>query len=271
MNINRVPPLYWVENSRTPSSAQIRTVIDNFKKVLPLAPSILQLNMKETRVNEDGHACGTTHRHGGWYAVATVDNVKKIPAHYLMGTEQMAKDLGFSGLPTDYMNPFKFFNVTHQLLRWAGNSPILWGNENGSDMFSSASAFTSGRRLHGAKTLADIVDHWEEVYQRVALYEETAVNPRLKPENDDLIYAVGLPMTEFAEIMERSNRSFSDSLISRTVIAEEWFQSMQPSVPAVPPSVEISDPPITAEQLVESLDSLVTREKVNEEFAETYR
>lgn len=133
-------------------SDDILKVIENFKKVLPMATKKGHLNMSEMRVKGDDYQCGTVHCHGGWYTVATCKMDKHIL--FVEGAEKLARHLGFKS--------------PHDLKLWAEENPKLWGNDNGYDMFGDKLAFLNTElRPKGAKTLQDIVDHWTEVYKRV--------------------------------------------------------------------------------------------------------
>lgn len=106
--------------------------------------------MDEIEVNTN-YVCGTVHCHAGWYAIAVCDTSKNLD--FFDGIQELAKDLGFeNGL---------------KLKLWGASNPKIWGNKNARDMFSNKVAFVSNTRPEGAKTLQNIVDHWEEVYNRL--------------------------------------------------------------------------------------------------------
>lgn len=142
-------------------SENILTVVNNFKKLpsYTMLDRVIRkrgvLNMDRSSVNQGGYKCGTTHCHGGWYAVAACNLTRSLT--YVEGAEQMANDLGF--------------NSTWGLKTWASTHPELWGNYAGNAMFSDQSAFTSKKRPNGAKNLKDIIQHWTEVYERVLAKE----------------------------------------------------------------------------------------------------
>lgn len=136
-------------------SKNVLKVINNFKKVLPLATRKRHLDMEMWRVNMHGHKCGTVHCHGGWYAVATGSPKKEM--NFQTGTRKMAKHLGFKD--------------EDALIAWAATHPKLWGNYNGSYIFVRKIAFKSNKNPKGAKTLQDIIDHWKAVYKRVKRQE----------------------------------------------------------------------------------------------------
>lgn len=136
-----------------PTSQQVQIVIDNLKKVLPLAQAENHLDMGEDSVNNFRYKCGTVHCHGGWYAIAVCD-LESNYISYIDGAKQMARDLGFK--------------YAIELEVWADENKWIWGNNMGYYMFSSPRAFFSFHiRSGGAKTLQDIVDHWEDVKQRL--------------------------------------------------------------------------------------------------------
>jgi hypothetical protein len=133
------------------TKAQVQTVIDNFRKVLPLTVQENHLAMHQGAVNTDGYKCGTIHCHAGWYAIAACDISK--PLMFVHGSHQLAQDLGFAH---------------HLHLRlWARDNPEIWGNEHGTQMFIDKQAFESESRLEGAQNLQDIIDHWSEVQSRL--------------------------------------------------------------------------------------------------------
>jgi hypothetical protein len=184
-----------------PTSQQVRTVIDNFKKVLPIANGHkFMLDMgcpyiykEENIVKEE--SCGTPMCHGGWYAAATLqDKMKEVSLdtgarfgrrQYFMdynnGAEQMAIDLGFTQTDDGEYENFEGKMIketiearTH-LRDWASENPQIWGNRNGEDMFHSKDAFeTEGS--DGAESLQDIVDFWEKVYERIVALEKEVAN-----------------------------------------------------------------------------------------------
>lgn len=138
-----------------PKSENILKVINNFKKVLPLAKRDEQLNMSVSQVSSVG--CGTIHCHGGWYAVAACDTSEFIV--FDNGACKMTEDLGFDD-PDMY-----------SLTTWANQNPEIWGNNKGAGIFCRANAFEGVNRPAGAKNLQDIIDHWTEVYERVKAIE----------------------------------------------------------------------------------------------------
>lgn len=133
----------------TPTKAQWQIVIDNFKKVLPLAEknSNRHLDMMETIVKNPYHTCGTIHCAGGWYAIATCNLESRESIYYQAGVNNMVEDLGFF--------------CREQLVNWAMRNPIIWGNRNGGMMFSAEKAYGEN-----CNTLADIIKHLEGVRDR---------------------------------------------------------------------------------------------------------
>lgn len=137
----------------TPTKAQMQVVIDNLYKVLPRATQYNALDMVMAAVNED-HECGTTHCFGGWYAVAVLDN--RIPMGYKDGINIINKHLGF------------YFTRTENFQMWAIDNPDIWGNSRGISMYSDRKAFFhQTKRPDGALNLKDIIDHLEEVRDRL--------------------------------------------------------------------------------------------------------
>ncbi len=140
-----------------PTKAQVQHIIDNFNTIIHLAKDDYSLDMME------GHACGTTHCHGGWYWVAKngdhgiEDDESTDGMAFEDGADMLARDLGFK----DYVH----------LEDWAKYNPEIWGNYDGSAMFVDEKAFTSkdpnSRRHKTIYNLQDIIDHWCEVRDRL--------------------------------------------------------------------------------------------------------
>lgn len=128
----------------TPTKQQWQTVIDNLKKVLPMAANEHHLDMGENRVNGHYHKCGTIHCVGGWYAVSVCDLTEEID--FNDGGEAMANHIGFDD--------------RHRLAEWAYLNPEIWGNEHGDMMFYDNKAYD------GAKTLTEVIAHLEGVRDR---------------------------------------------------------------------------------------------------------
>lgn len=125
---------------------QVQTVIDNLKSVLPYAENnINHLNMRETEIYpKKVKECGTPHCVGGWYAIS-----KGITeGNYRTGADLMAHDLGF-----EYQGHLEV---------WAYNNPEIWGNTEGSYMFSSRNSYTPY-----AISLRDIITHFENLKERL--------------------------------------------------------------------------------------------------------
>lgn len=113
-----------------PKSENVLKVIRNFGSILHIANRKNHLNMMQVGVNKD-HICGTTHCHGGWYAVASKLHEKKEVC-FLHGAAQMAKDLGFDNL--------------FELQDWAKKNHEIWGNKNGGDMFCDKKGLLSSNK-----------------------------------------------------------------------------------------------------------------------------
>ncbi len=166
---------------KNPTSQQVQVVIDNFKKVLPIANGHTHLlNMSESKVYiPSANLCDTPMCHGGWYAAAVFEklDLQKEQIDYSEGAYKMAKDLGFNyKSPEDPENRDPFYEERAERLglgarfdleSWAMMNPKIWGNGNGDDMFSNRFAFESPSRVTGANSLQDIVNHWTEVRDRL--------------------------------------------------------------------------------------------------------
>jgi len=155
---------------KNPTSENVSKVIANFEKVLPKATRQDHLKMLTPHVNCMGHECGTIHCHGGWYAVATCDSSK--PLDFRSGIIKMSEDLGFD-IDGD------FFTRTEFIEDWAKYNPEIWGNNNGTYMFSNRLAFESEDRPGGAYSLNDIISHWKEVRDRLITIERGDITKSL--------------------------------------------------------------------------------------------
>jgi hypothetical protein len=137
----------------TPTKTRWNTVIDNLKKILPLASEEGQLDMHEHRVQHACYKCGTIHCVGGWYAIAAYDLINNpFEMGFSTGADRMALDLGFIA---DEYTP------SRQLLGdWADEHPEIWGNIYG------MSVFTSSKAYNGAKNMAEVIQFLEKVRDR---------------------------------------------------------------------------------------------------------
>lgn len=148
-------------NMQQVKSIDVKKIIDLFKKVLPMAIIENHLNMSQAYVNYGSDSmpceCGTIHCHGGWFAIAASLHLNNYVS-YLDGAEEMASILGlknYSGL-----------------VYWARANPSIWGNDDGFGMFCCQYAFYNPeKRRNGAENLQHIVDHWQEVHDRLVILE----------------------------------------------------------------------------------------------------
>lgn len=158
----------------TIKSENILKVINNFKKVLPLATEENHLRMDTTTVCDIGYKCGTIHCHAGWYAVERYDwrlYKKHDRVSFWHGIKLMCDDMGLFPEKTDYLS---YYAGNSPLCKWVKANPELWGSECG-EIFASAMAFYHPiKRQNGAENLQHIIDHWTEVYDRVVLEEKKA-------------------------------------------------------------------------------------------------
>lgn len=141
----------------TPTKTQWQTVIDNLKKVLPMAVIEGHLDMMEGCGRDAMHACGTIHCFGGWYAVSVLAD-KRDWFNYDDGANEMAIHLGLKQEDRD---------GEFSIEEWALENPDIWGNNYGSYLFINAKAFFhKEHRPAGAENLKHIIDHLEEVRDR---------------------------------------------------------------------------------------------------------
>ncbi len=154
-----------------PTPEQVQTVIDNFESIKHLVKDKSQINMSEPSVkssgncelDDAGYACGTVHCHGGWYAVALIQNnsldIDGLEyVSYSEGAASMAAHLGFDD--------------EIKLQRWAGQNPSIWGNEYGDSMFYVEAAFVGVvyndlDELMEIEGMQTIIDHWKGVKKRL--------------------------------------------------------------------------------------------------------
>lgn len=141
----------------TPTKAQMQVVIDNLRQVLPRAMHATALDMQQGAVNK-GHECGTTHCFAGWYAIAALPN--DMAMNYKEGVKLIDQHLGFNVSDFPYaLDCFVGFIID--------NSDI-WGNHRGADVYTDRMAFYHAvKRSKGAENLQHIIDHLEEVRDRL--------------------------------------------------------------------------------------------------------
>lgn len=134
----------------TPTKQQWQTVIDNLKKVLPIANNEESLDMSETNV------CNTVNCVGGWYVIATKGYIQEGDDEgfsYRRGTKEIANILGFKN--------------DDSLENFLSQNDDLWGNVAGGGIFSDEEAYYHPtKRPEGAQTLQHVIDHFEEVRDR---------------------------------------------------------------------------------------------------------
>lgn len=149
-------------------SEDVSKVIKNFEK-LPLKTRLNEgrLDMQECGVSNVLGICKTTMCHGGWYAAVAINNKFLKTIHYQNGANKMAEDLGYKNMS--------------ELQEWAMFNPKIWGNDNGSHMFSSRSAFRT-KKGFDPKCLEDIVEHWRGVYHRLVIKENEERYPNITKE-----------------------------------------------------------------------------------------
>lgn len=148
-----------------PKSEDIRKVIDLFKSVLPMATDPCHLDMMEGSVKSDHHKCGTVHCVAGWFAIAIGLHKRKRIVNYEHGAQKMAIMLGFT--------------CTWDLKKWAALNKILWGNDDGINMFVQKDAYQNRiTRPNGANNLQEVINHWEEVYERALNREKHETDAR---------------------------------------------------------------------------------------------
>jgi len=100
-----------------------------------------------------GYDCGTIHCAGGWFAVALCDTQKEIS--FTDGADIFASIIGMKD--------------RWSLRRWAHNSPSIWGNTNGFELFDKNIAYADKGKI-GSRTMQDVLNHWRRVAQRIEQY-----------------------------------------------------------------------------------------------------
>ena len=199
----------------TPTPARIREAMDRLELCVKRAEGAAICNMGHWDIsrgptmtshdagNEPEYVCGTAACHGGWYALATLGQVKwaKPPvddpqqqdassrddesAEYLYhddempmprmvgfsrGAERLARDLlGEGAHPID-------------LTSWAGLNPDLWGNVYGEAMFEGGCRGRAAFDRGGDYTfpVEVVIDHWRAVADRI---EDAMAEDAFDPEN----------------------------------------------------------------------------------------
>ena len=166
-----------ISTIKHPSSESVHWLAGRFEKLVREYPgaSVDMTNPcirihKGRPVPECSPAC-----HTGWYVVVRHAElarqrgkgcVSKATAGVLYGFDDgariMARDLGFE--------------CAGELLRWALENPGIWGNKNGTYMFTSSAAF--GVTDEGSITqlpLSMIASHWRQVALRLQSLEKAGL------------------------------------------------------------------------------------------------
>lgn len=137
-----------------PTKKQMQKVIDLMYTILPLTfERKRSLDMEEGQVNCD-YECGSVHCFGGWFAVACLEaGLLEGYVTFRGGGYLMANMLGFGR--------------RHEFECWADDNPDIWDNPYGMEMFIDKKAFKSPQRPSGAKDVADIINHLQDVQARL--------------------------------------------------------------------------------------------------------
>lgn len=183
-----------------PHSSAVQKVIDALQRALPMAKMDGHLDMSEGRVNHiGGHVCGTIHCHGGWFAIGmNMHEHGKIDYEY--GTKSMARILGFE--------------TPSMLKEWSYKNKDIWNNEDGLFMFTRPCAFYHPtRRPTGALNLQHIIDHWEEVRDRLKVLEAATDHVAVDQQTSDP-YAVSLSQSLACEaVVERREQEVVNEIV----------------------------------------------------------
>ena len=165
-----------------PKSEAVRKVAEVFGRAIGKG----ELKMEQGHISRYDH-CGTVACHAGHYLVENLDRLDeyrweflfsdgeierllRIPdpddsfktsmiSNWSRGATMMAKDLGFTGE-----------SVSETLRNWAGDNPVIWGNDCGLFMFCDKKAFGT-EYADDIVTLADVRDHWLKVADRLEKME----------------------------------------------------------------------------------------------------
>ena len=82
------------------------------------------------------------------------------------GATLMAERLGFRRDDKDTNS-----DIQERLVTWAEENPDLWGNENGSEMFQHAAAFSKDCSRKNEDAVRNIAKHWRAVGERIRASE----------------------------------------------------------------------------------------------------
>jgi len=141
---------------RNPTKRQVQKVIDIFETVQKLADNNLE-NPVDMREGQVFTHCGSPMCHAGWFEAAlqkSKNTTNYSFTNYEHGAQKMAEILGFKS--------------KNDLEMWAHYNPDIWGNQNGSFMFSfyGAFEFKNGNKPKRF-TLRHIISHWKKVQKRL--------------------------------------------------------------------------------------------------------
>lgn len=155
-----------------PKSSNVQKVIDTYRAALPLATWEGHLNWTES---------GAPHSIPEWYVTGCLQLNRKFndlfPGLIRINKERQQGDPSW----LDFMQGIDQMDddLGYDVRIWAEDNPDIWGNRSGDKMFSQfgeKQAFQSSTRPDGARTLQDIVDHWEEVRDRLIVIENGGIS-----------------------------------------------------------------------------------------------
>lgn len=146
-----------------PRSKDVKQVVDLLKSVLPQGG---RLNMLITECNVDKNGCGTVCCVGGWFAIAL-----GLPKYQGRGVKNKSSYLHISySTGADMMGRILGFKDRKDLQKWAQENQEIWGNSGGYVMFADRYAYKSKSKQR-ANNLQDVIDHWQDVCNRLYALE----------------------------------------------------------------------------------------------------
>ena len=153
-------PVQALSEHGHPLSKNVYALVNRFREVCRQhdACNVSMLDIGITTIKAKDHSCKTTACHAGYYRLARFKSLIGNAAGYMAGSLAMARDLGFEN--------------ADELTCWASTHSALWGNEYGAMMFAMEEAF--GASSSSGLTLQDVVNHWEQVGDRLRHLEEVS-------------------------------------------------------------------------------------------------
>lgn len=147
-----------------PDWKNVQVLADYFWMINETVGKTCNLKMEIPKIPADGHLCGTSACHAGWFGYF-YEHQPSSSNH----SEDFSKN--YFGNYTHKIAQLLGFERSYELKTWARFNSQIWGNGFGSEMFGSDFAFLENS-FQEKVTLETIANHWQGVSDRLRVIQE---------------------------------------------------------------------------------------------------